>query len=115
MTAFCRKHEMPLTPEDIQARGCTNMAKQRGRGTCRYLEQAIDWPAVAASEVRKNGHALGEIRTDKSVYENYRYRGYIVQIHQADGTITIVLRGNEIVWMSPVTQRGLERLRGVKT
>ena len=111
MTAFCRKHEISLTEADIQTRGCTDRKKQRGKASCYYFMQAIDWPTMTASEVRQNGHALGEIRTDRSVYENYRYRGYIVQLDKESGEITIVIRGNEIVWMSPVTQRGLERLR----
>lgn len=72
----------------------------------------IDWDAVWADEVQKSGQAVDVIRTTKSVYGIYYYRGYLVQVHKNDGEIAAVWdKEGRLVWLHPRTLAGLEKAR----
>jgi hypothetical protein len=71
----------------------------------------IDWDAVWVDEVRKSGQMVDVIKTTKSVYGIYYYRGCLVQIHKNDGEIAAVWdKEGSLVWLHPRTLAGLERV-----
>ncbi len=68
----------------------------------------IDWVNLSAEEIRANGRKIVEQRTVLGgEYGIYLYKGYLVQIDEVDGDIVIALKDGQVVWVHPVTGRGL--------
>lgn len=109
MSAYCRLHDIALTPGAITVRGCCDPAKQ-ARGQCKHLDE-INWATVTAWEIR-SGCPVGTVKAISRQYGVYLWHGYLVELDEADGEIAGVFLDGATVWLGEATKIGLAKLVG---
>jgi len=80
-----------------------------------FKQEALLWgnPA-AADKVKMIGKKIGEMKTPAgNAYTVYKYGEYIVQIHQDDGEIILVMNKDKIEWVHPRDEEKLRRIHAI--